>query len=53
MKRKSIVTLLLAGLVAGSLVAGSAPALAGKGKKASGPVAVGDGGSGPIKGCGG
>mgnify|MGYP006172863127 CR=1 FL=1 len=42
MKSKSIVTLLLTGLIAGALVAGSAPASAGKGKKASGPQVVGE-----------
>ena len=40
MKRKSIVTMILTGLVVGSLVAGSAPASAGK--KASGPQLVGE-----------
>lgn len=46
MKRRSIITMLLTGLVVGSLVAGSAPASAGKGKKASGPQLVGEDPSG-------
>ena len=46
MKCKSITTLLLTGLVVGSLMAASAPASAGKGKKASGPQVVGEDASG-------
>lgn len=46
MKRRSILTMILTGVVVGSLVAGSAPASAGKGKKASGPQLVGEDPSG-------